>query len=134
MIPRCFGSNPALCKSEATAKADMGQGFKDPETVERDRASSRTVPLSHANTLTLQTKRFCPRKSSLNSALRSPVSSHRGLTTCPRISENSTGIPGPLGNIPASNAPAPLSFSPCFARCCCKAFGDDHIKWGLVKQ
>lgn len=31
MIPRCFGSNPALCKSEATAKAGMGQGFKDPE-------------------------------------------------------------------------------------------------------
>lgn len=70
----------------------------------------------------------------MNSALRSPVSSHRGLTTCPRISENSTGIPGPLGNIPASNVPAPLSFSPHFSRCCCKAFGDDHIKWGLVKQ
>lgn len=31
MTPGFFGSNPALCKSEATAKADTGQGFKDPE-------------------------------------------------------------------------------------------------------
>lgn len=40
------------------------------------------------------------------------MSSHRGLTTCPRISENSTGIPGPLGNIPASNAPLPFPSPP----------------------
>ena len=73
MTPGCFGSNPAHCKSEATAKADMEQGFKDPERQPRGtEPPAGPSPFSDANARTLHTKRFCPRKSGVNLALRSP--------------------------------------------------------------
>lgn len=84
----CFGSNPTCCKSEATAKARMGQGFKDPERQPRGtEPPARPSPFSDANACTLHTKRFCPRKSSVNLALRSPspaqVACLGGTLLCP---------------------------------------------------
>lgn len=132
MTPGCFDSSATHCKSEAMAKADMGQGFKDPERQARGtEPPAGPSPFSDANACTLHTKRFCPRTNSVNLALRfpfpaffgdPPVASRCGLMTCPCISVSSTGIRGPLGNIPASDVPASLSCSPHFTRCCCKAF------------
>lgn len=96
MTPACFGSNRTHCKSEAMAKADMGQGFKDPE---RDKASSSTFPLQRCQHLHTAHKALSS-KSSTNLALRSPcpaqaaclgdppVPSYHSLTTCPCISEH----------------------------------------------
>lgn len=110
MTPGCSGSNPTHCKSKVTAKAGIGQGFKRPERqLRRTEPLAGPSPFSDANARTLHTKRFCPRKSSMNLALRSPspaqvsclgdppVPSLRRLTTCPCISVNSTGIRGQLG-------------------------------------
>ena len=72
MTPGCFGSNLAHSKSEVSAKADMGQGFEEPERLPRGtEPPAGPSPFSDANARTPHTKRFCPSQSSVNLALRS---------------------------------------------------------------